>query len=173
MKFTLTIAVLTGAALCAFPVLRADPTKSITVGELNQLQVIGWLGQPLGKIITVEGVAADENYHGIKQDAGQTLLRIQVVDGKVLPEECVFHFGEFSHYFDPMEKPKVGSKFKYIGYETGGFTGVQPGLFEYTAPFASTGYAFTTHFVVLRDELKPKQVIQADDKVPAPPGPPR
>jgi len=141
-----------------FAVIRADEApkqaKSITVSELSKLQVIGALGQALGKIIVIEGVAADEYYRKMKADGGHTLLRVQSVDGKKLQEEQVFHFLAFPSA--DIEKPKVGSKFKYIGYETGAFTGVPAKAFDYTLPVATTGYGFTTDFVVVRDEMKQK-----------------
>ena len=55
-----------------------------------------------------------------------------------------------------LEKPKVGNKFKYIGYETGGFTGVPEKTFDYMPAIATTGYYFTTDFVAVRDEMKKK-----------------
>ena len=111
------------AFLCTFAVTNSDeppkPQKSINVSELQGLQVIGYLGQPLGKIVTVEGVIADGSYTNTKADAGATLLRINTVDGKELQKEQVFQLSR-------VDKPKVGSKFKYVGYETGGFTESPP-----------------------------------------------
>ncbi len=127
----------------------AKPLKSITVQELASIEVIGWLGRPLGTIVTVEGIVADGSYTMTKADDGCTLLRIETVDGKQLPKEKVFQYSG-------NDKPKVGSKFKYIGYETGGFTGAPAKLFDYMPAFATTGYRFSTEFHVLRDEMKQK-----------------
>jgi hypothetical protein len=144
------------AFLFPFPVTSADKapdqTKSITVADLRELQVIGWLGHPLGKIVTIEGIVADDYYRKYKADAGQTLLRVLTVNGQKLPEEKVFHF--FAHYFARVDEPKVGSNFKYSGYETGSFTGTPQMNVEYLPAFCTTGYGFTTEFVILRDELK-------------------
>lgn len=154
MKFAVTI-VLGTVALLPFALRSADKVmdqpKSISVSELNRLQVIGWLGEPLGKIVVVEGVVADDSYLSSKADLGETMLRITTLNGKHLPEECVFPFRSLSA---GVEKPKVGGKFKFIGYETGGFTGVPGQAFDYTPAFARTGYGFTTHFVVVRDEMR-------------------
>lgn len=155
MKCAGAITVVASAALLMLSLLRASPAqeeaRSIPVAELSRMQIIGWLGQPLGKICTVEGVVADEDYRRAKADLGHTLLRIQAVNGKKLTEECVFHF---SPYLAKIEKPTVGGRFRYVGYETGGFTGTPAGVFDYIPAHCSTGYAFTTDFVVLRDELK-------------------
>lgn len=148
------IAVVAAAILFPFAVTSADKASgqatSITISELNKLQVIGWLGQPLGKIVTIEGVVTDDYYRKMKVDAGQTLLRVQAVDGKKLPGEQIVTVLSAG-----VEKPKVGSKFKYIGYETGGFTGVPREAFRYMQPVvATTGYYFTTDFVVVREAIK-------------------
>jgi hypothetical protein len=135
------IATVAVGILFPFAASPADRVKSITVSELNQLQVIGLLGHPLGTIVTIEGVVADDSYRIMRADLGHTLLRVQTVGGKKLLKEQVFHFGNAPA---EIEKPKVGSKFKYIGYETGGFTGTPQGTFDYVRPFATTGYYFTT-----------------------------
>jgi hypothetical protein len=136
-----------------FPAL-AGPARSITIPDLWEIPVIGWLGQPLGKIVTIEGVTADASYPRSKADARETLLRIQKVNGKDLPGECVFPFSPF--LAQGIDEPSAGGRFKYIGYETGGFTGHPGKAWDYVPAIQTTGYGFTTHFVVLRDELKRK-----------------
>jgi len=130
-----------------------EKKKSITVAELREMKVVGSLDHSFGEIVTIEGVAAGEDYRRSKGDLGHTLLRIQSVNGKKLTEEWVFHFSPFS---DDVKKPKVGSRFKYVGYETGGFTGLPTKAFEIIGLIDLPGYAFTTTFVILRDELKRK-----------------
>ena len=135
----------------------AQPKKqvrAISVSDLTEQPVVGWLGHPLGKIVTIEGLIADEDYRKMKVDLGHILLRVQTVNGKPLKEEEIFHFEPFR--WAEVEKPKVGAKFKYTGYETGSFTGVPAEAFKYVPPVATTGYGFTTSFVILRDELKRK-----------------
>ncbi|MGE3804595.1 MAG: hypothetical protein AB7K24_07975 [Gemmataceae bacterium] len=167
MKYAVAISVLGSAALLAFSVLHANQSpgqvKAVSVAELNRRQVIGYLGQPLGEIVTVEGVVADEQYRGIKADLGQLLLRIQAVNGKQLPNECVFHF---LPAWVEIGKPTVGSRFKYVGYETGGFTGTPARVFDYIPAHCTTGYCFTTSFVALRDELIERK--EAPGAAPAP-----
>ena len=130
-----------------------EKKKSITVAELQEMQVLGSLDHPLGEIVTIEGVVAGEDYRRDKGDLGHTLLRIQSVNGKKLTEEWVFHFNPFS---DDVKKPKVGSRFKYVGYESGGFGGLPTKAFEIIGLIALPSYSFGTHFVILRDELKRK-----------------
>jgi hypothetical protein len=127
--------------------------KAIPVSVLNDRQVIGRLGHPLGTIVVVEGVVADGSYTKAKADDGHTLLRVQGVNEKRLAEEQVFHFGSL---LERVEKPKAGATYKFSGYETGGFTGLPTKAFDYVGLIASTDYGFTTDFVVLRDEAKPR-----------------
>jgi hypothetical protein len=129
----------------------AQPAQPpIKVNDLNERPVVGSLGQPLGKMVTVEGVVAEGDFTRKKSDVGATLLRIQKVDGRPLKHEVIFHFSPSSMV--TIEKPAVGSRFKYVGYETGAFTGTPPGEFKYTGPFATTTYHFATSFEVLKDE---------------------
>jgi hypothetical protein len=75
-----------------------------------------------------------------------------------LKEEAVFHFHSLLN--EIKEKPKVGAKFKYAGYETGGYENAAHKVWEYqgtVVPFATRGFGFYTHFVIVKDELKGKQ----------------
>ncbi len=124
--------------------------ESIQISRLNSCKVIGFLGYPLGEIVTIEGIVADEEYTRRKADTGETLLRVQAVNGKSLKQEAIFHF-------DPVQgadikKPPAGIRFKYIGYETGGFSGLPEKAFDYIPRLQTKGYSFTTSFVILRDD---------------------
>ena len=124
--------------------------ETIQLSKLNSSKVIGFLGYPLGEIVAIEGIVADEEYTRRKADTGETLLRVQAVNGKPLKRETLFHF-------DPVEgadikKPSAGIRFKYIGYETGGFSGLPEEAFDYIPRLQTKGYSFTTSFVILRDD---------------------
>jgi hypothetical protein len=144
------------ATLCPTATTVADkppePVRPITLAELSERQILGSLGHPLGTLLTVEGVVADGTYTKLKYDAGHTLLRVQVVEGKELKDEVVFHFDAF---LDWVEKPKVGSRFKYFGYETGGFIGVPAKSFDGIGP-AVPRFGFVTKFAVLREVANAK-----------------
>jgi hypothetical protein len=127
------------------------PEKSIPLADLHDRPVVGSLGHPLGTIVTVEGEVADGSYTKLKKDDGQTLLRVHAVNGEKLASEQIFQFGSL---LDRVRTPDVGSRFKFTGYETGGFTGIPTKAFDYVGLVQSTGYGFTTDFIVLRDEAK-------------------
>lgn len=125
-------------------------TKPIHVSRLNSSNVIGSLGRPLGEVVTIEGIAADENYTRRKADTGEILLRVQAVNGKALKREAIL---ACHHYRGAeMKKPSAGMKFKYVGYETGGFSGIPEAAFVYVPRAPTSGYYFTTSFVILRDD---------------------
>jgi hypothetical protein len=134
---------------------KADPgnrLEPITYADLTTRPVFGRLGRPLGEIITIEGVFTDGTFTRMKADDGWILLRVQVVNGIRLKQEQVFQYEQAR-----KNSPAAGAAFKFIGYETGGFTGEPAGTFKYTGPFPTTGYGFTTKFIVLRDEMaRPK-----------------
>lgn len=125
---------------------RSNP---IHVSVLNSAIVVGSLGVPLGEVLTIEGIAADENYTKRRADSGDILLRVQTVNGKALKHEAIFPFSPFEGA--EMTKPSAGMRFKYVGYETGGFSGIPEGAFAYVPRVPTSGYYFTTSFVVLRD----------------------
>jgi len=151
--------ILTGLAVAAFLTWagltnagkRLPPDKSIPLADLRDRPVMGSLGHPLGTIVVIEGEVADESYTNLKEDDGATLLRVRAVNGEKLAGERLFHFGSLNLR---VGTPAVGSRFKFTGYETGGFTGTPTKAFDYVGRFADTGYRFTTEFVVLRDEAK-------------------
>ena len=118
----------------------------IKVSDLNDRPVIGELGLPLGKIVTIEGRVADGAFTHKKADAGETLLRIQKVDGRPLKPEVIFPFAPSSTV--AINQPAGGSRFKYSGYESGGFVGSPPGKLK----SATTSFHFTTWFEILKDE---------------------
>src|SRR4029079_5341290 len=103
-----------------------------TYADLTKRPVHGRLGHALGEIVTIEGVFADGTLTRAKMDDGWILVRIQAVNGKRLKDEQVFHYERAA-----KSSPTVGSEFKFIGYETGGFTGTPRDAFKYTPPVAS------------------------------------
>ncbi len=121
----------------------------VNVNELNRRKVIGTLGLELGTIVTIEGIVADESYRRERSDVGETLLRVQSVNGNRLKHEVVFPF--MKHEIGSVATPTVGARFKFTGYETGGFVGEPNGVFDYVPRFAATSYHFRTSFYVLKD----------------------
>jgi hypothetical protein len=139
-----------GAVGCASETHAEEPTKnrkSIDLKELQESDIIGHLGHPLGDIITIEGTIVEDPSKVSKVYEGHTLLRVRAVNGRKLATNVVL-------LLSGGKEPKGGTEFKYVGYETGAFTGTPEKSFEYVDRFATTSYLFMTRFELVRDEKK-------------------
>lgn len=149
----LAVGVVIGVALR--PNVAADPPKEekkekpIPIDEVRKRGVLGDLGYPLGTIVTIEGEV--EEFDGLKHGKAlesKTLLRVKSVNGVGLKDGVLFGLD-----FAEADKPKVGAKFKYTGYEGGRFDGIVPGSSKYTGPRQGVRYGFHNYFHIYKDEL--------------------
>jgi hypothetical protein len=122
---------------------------AITVSDLEQKSLLGYLGQPLGKIITITGVVRQER-SGAKSSP-RDVLSVEVVNDRLLPQPVLIEFNLF--VTAQVAKPALGRPFKYVGYETGGFSGVPAEAFKYVPAVSTTSHHFHTFFQVLHEEL--------------------
>lgn len=120
--------------------------KQIPYTQLSQSGLTGSLGHGLGQLVTVEGQILDTT--DMKDDEGKIRLRIDKVDGKALGKPVVLPLEFFS--FSAPPRPKAGDKVKYIGYETGAFTGIPGKAFEHIPRVASQDYHFALAFQVCK-----------------------
>lgn len=115
----------------AYPLLRAQESGSttkqnatISVAAFHPESVIGHLGQPLGSVIRVTGMSVDGDETQRKADAGQTLLKIETVNGMKLTQPVYFTFRRAA---EGIKKPESGTPFDYFVHDWGYFDGlVQP-----------------------------------------------
>lgn len=125
-----------------------ETSKTITVEELGNLQVIGKLGIPLGKLVEMRATVTASS----GKDYTRYYLKVTVVDGKPIKEPVVMRFQSkeedipetsFDLYkrkhgkstsrltdeeLQSLEKGYVGSEVKFSAYETGAFQGLPEGL---------------------------------------------
>lgn len=114
----------------------------IHVKTLQPGNVIGRLGAPLGKVITVAAEIVDGNTLKRKAMMGVWMLRIKRV-GEQTSNELMLVEG--------VELPKThGASIKLIGYETGQFIGTPSEAFKHIPAIATRGFSFETHFVALK-----------------------
>jgi hypothetical protein len=124
------------------------PSRAISVADIRNTGVTGILGQPLGTMVTVSGIAVP-NPSRRKAEAGDTVfLRIIEVDGKPLASPVEFPFRK-AHETVAAPEPVVGKAFTYRGYETGGFEGVP---LNYGATWQAMGFYFVDEFLVLPEK---------------------
>jgi hypothetical protein len=142
----------------------AKVSNHISVNDLEQKNLIGHLGQPLGKIIMIAGVVRQEQ-SGAKSSPSD-VLSVESVNDIPLPQPILIEFNLF--VTAQVAKPVLGRPFKYVGYETGGFTGVPAEAFNYVPAVSTTSHHFHTFFQVLQEELdivKTKfDLLQFDDR---------
>lgn len=112
---------------------------------LGETTIPGLLA-PLGQVVEVEGEIIDGSTLQRKEWDGESLLRIDQVDGKALAKPVTMRFGWHALALD---KPLVG-KVRLVGYETGGYGGIPEGAFEYIPRAATSGFHFEHSFLVLK-----------------------
>lgn len=122
--------------------------KTISLGDLNQMKVIGELGVPLHTVQRVECKVVDMSFTRAKADDGRLAFQIVSVDGKSR---------EGKHYIDiphsqEGQKPKVGQVYHFWAYETVAAGGYPTEAFEKIGeqPFATQGLHFRSKLVVLK-----------------------
>jgi len=129
--------------------LMTKVSNHLTVNDLEQKPLLGHLGQPLGKIITISGVVRQGEL-GAKASP-RDVLSVESVNDRPLAQPVTIEFNLFMTA--QVAKPILGRSFKYVGYETGGFTGVPQEAFKFVPAVATTGHRFNTSFQVLKEEL--------------------
>ena len=108
--------------------------------------VIGKLGMPLGKVVTIEADVIDGDRANGKALEGVALLMVRSVNGKLVRELYTLRFS----WFDTVPTAPLSGRVRLVGYETGQFIGVPAEAFAYIPPVASQGFHFESAFVILK-----------------------
>lgn len=114
----------------------------VSVKSFGRDNVLGYLGHPLGTVVRVTGVCIDGDTLLSRADAGKTLLKIEMVNGKKL--DCKYLF-PFLRAARGIEEPLPGQRFDYYVHEYGYFGGiVEPprSLRIKREPIASDGFYY-------------------------------
>jgi len=150
--------------------------KSVAVSALNEMNVIGKLGFPLGEVVEVQAVVKSGRATRAKALDGQYLLHIESVNGVALdtPVNTTFHVPAFarvmiaSDHFSlytlktgkktgsldskqivELEQGYVGKAVKLLVYESGCFHGIPHQLPKDVPVWQDVGFGFSTHLNVL------------------------
>ena len=124
----------------------AEDSKSVESAGLGRTVLVrGQLGQPLGRVITIEGSAVEREFRRTKAEDGKTLFRVSKVDGQALPQPTVIRLD----FFGAVRPPNDSEKRTFRGYENGGFTGI-PNEANKVLGYASSDWYFETHFCVIK-----------------------
>jgi hypothetical protein len=106
------------------------PTTRTT--DFTRQPPIGELGQPLGKVTTISGVIRQAAL-GAKASKLDLVLSIETVNNRPLSKPVTMPFQIFETA--KVVQPFLGQTFRYVGYETGGFTGVPAEAFKLVPAF--------------------------------------
>jgi hypothetical protein len=144
----------------------ADPPRDVPVSKLDtESRPIGQFGQPLGKVVTVQGVIV-KGFS--KSDVGKYLIRVQRINGRATQEHIEIRLEPFGFGLDVPEL-EFGKTYELKGYETGAFVGIPREVMEIitgggkTMGIAAPDFHFRNHFEVLQAEkIKPIRLSPAD-----------
>jgi hypothetical protein len=126
----------------------AMPTSRTT--DFTRQPPIGELGQPLGKVTTIAGVIRQAAL-GAKSSNLDLVLSIEAVNDRPLPKPVTMPFQTFATA--NVAKSFLGQTFRYVGYETGGFSGVPAEAFKWVPAVSSADYHFATVYIILQEDL--------------------
>ena len=115
----------------------------------NSHLVIGSLGEPLGKIITIEGIIIDGDDTRMKENSGKLLLKVELVNGNKLKKSVTIDYRTFN--WAKVKDMTVNKRFKYIGYESGDMTGIPYDAFKYIPMVATRSYGFSVYFQICKE----------------------
>lgn len=155
---------------------KAAVKKTIPVSELVAMDVIGYLGVPLGEVVEVQAIILSGEKRR-KSLVGRYLLQIESVNGTALDEPALMTFiiwplshvklandhwslhklktGRKAKSLDSeqikeLEKDYVGKRVKLSVYESGSFEGTPDRMPEDVITGADVGFGFSTHLIVLK-----------------------
>jgi hypothetical protein len=137
------------AIIHQFPPAFAIPAAKTT--DFTQQLPIGELGQPLGKITTISGVVRQAALRA-KASEKDLVLSIETVNNRPLPKPITIPFQIFTTA--KVAQPFLGQTFRYVGYETGGFTGVPAEAFKWVPAVATTNHRFEAFYQILHEDLE-------------------
>ena len=137
-----------GALLLPAALFAADEIRAVRYDELGdsgRVSIIGRLGLPIGRYVTIEG-----KWAGPGPMINRRMLAVQSVDGKPLRKPAVIEI-ERPGRFPQMGDLRAGARYVFSGYEDGGMVGVPEEVLEKTGgPGPMEGWHFDVHFVVLK-----------------------
>ena len=143
----MSLAFLAFAVVVAFGQDKAT-LKAVSALDLqNGTQIIGLLGVPLGKLISIKGKVVESYAKG-----GGTLLEVGEVDGKPLlgtlrMRYSVWEWGNISQQSLPP-----GLTVSLRVYETGGMVGIPIEAMKETTFVQTEGWGFATSLVLVNRE---------------------
>lgn len=182
MKMTLLAIIVLASAVYA-QTQEANKAPPLTVDELNQREVIGRLGLPLGTAAEIQAEIVAGSTTRRKAYASKYLLKVTHVNQKKLENPPLLTFtvpgfvdvnlanhhlalyelktgkrrGMNSAQIEKLEQGYVGRTVKLLVYEEGRFYGIPRNLPDDVGGWAGPGFHFSTSLQVLADRENVKE----------------
>jgi hypothetical protein len=122
--------------------------KTVSVLDLQSgTQIIGWLGVPLGELVTTRGRIVESN-----TKSGGGLLEVVEVDGKALSGILQMKYGVWEWGNIGQTLLPVGQVLKLQVYETGGMVGIPIETMKETVFVQTENWGFGTSLVLVNRE---------------------
>ncbi len=168
------VTILTAVLTCsAAGMLSAqEQPQGVPVEELGKkYQLLGRTGEPLGKVITLQGVVAfgppTKGYDGGPE------IGVQKINGKAtqriirLPLKAYFgEFGQSRLEGSSLPKLEHGAVYQLEGYETGGYIGIPGEAMQLGGVMLQTyGFGFHEEFVAVKGRKTPAAAFSPGDFV--------
>ena len=106
------------------------------------------LGSGFGKLIEIEGKIVNDRDTRLRAHLEKKLLEVDRVGERRLANPIVMELSVFS--FTEIKIPVRGTRVRFRGYETGGFTGIPREAFEDIGLVATTNYHFQSRFQITK-----------------------
>jgi len=143
----------------------AAPEKErerVSASDLGStIDVIGTLGVPLGKLVTIEGRVARGDVFGSKGLTEWPVVFVERIDEKAVPPTTWIRLRPYGPGGNRYGDVKPGTRCRLLGFETGGFMGSPKGAMEsYGVEFQDFSWHFNTRFEIVKaiatkkDDLK-------------------
>lgn len=136
----------------------AEEPQNVPISELGaKFQLVGKLHEPLGRVISIKGVAVEGRFKGYE---GGPNLRVQGISRSYTQEDIQIAINPYFRDWgeDPpvagkkgLPKLEMGQTYEMVGYESGGFVGVPNEAFEHgVEQIQTTDHYFRQVFVVIQ-----------------------
>lgn len=154
-------------------------TTSKQDADKSSLSIKQDLKHPLGTLLKMEVEVFDGDLTKLREYQGAYLFKIKTVDNKQTADTLLMTFRDETRKFptnnfelykylydkdtgsissnqvNKMKKEYVGKIFNIVAYETGEFTGIPKGYFEYQEVKADKEFHFQNYLVVVANLTKP------------------
>jgi hypothetical protein len=136
------VSIVWACTFAGLPALRAGDKPIDVPIESPQFRLIGRLGEPLGKVLTLQGVVIDGPSKGYE---GGPNLRVQRINGRATLDDILI---KLQVLFGRLSDLEVGKTYELKGYQTGEFVGIPDEANENGAQ--STAFHCAIRFMVSR-----------------------